>query len=197
MRRKCRLALLAASTSGLTLLPSLGRAQVEIESFHNFNPDNYYDAWLDPPPFTTITSAPTYWETASTEGYGSCYYGYYTDNGGAHIDATGEGMLQLSFTINSGDAGMFVDMDDGEGDEWQWMMGGFGLTPGTYVIDEPLNDPSLKEMVARSGRHERKPKAVRRVLDRFVGRQSQSDLEQRQLHKPEIPQCDRGRHDLG
>jgi autotransporter-associated beta strand protein len=128
----------------------LGRAQVEIESFHNFNPDNYYDAWLDPPPFTTITSAPTYWETASTEGYGSCYYGYYTDNGGAHIDATGEGMLQLSFTINSGDAGMFVDMDDGEGDEWQWMMGGFGLTPGTYVIDEPLNDPSLKEMVASS-----------------------------------------------
>jgi autotransporter-associated beta strand protein len=148
MRRKCRLALLAASTSGLTLLPSFGHAQVEIENFHNFNPDNYYDAWLDPPPFTTITSGPTNWETASTQGYGSCYYGYYTDNGGAHIDATGEGMLQLSFTINSGDAGMLIDLDDGEGDECLWRMGGYGLQPGTYVIDVPLSSPSAYELTA-------------------------------------------------
>ena len=90
-----------------------------------------------------LSQNPTYWETASQSGgYGSCYYGYYTDNGGAHIDTSGEGMLQLSFTINSGDAGMFVDLDDGEGDFWQWMMGGYGLTPGTYVIDEPLSDPT-------------------------------------------------------
>ena len=142
MHRKCRLAVLAASTSSLALLPSLGPAQVEIENFHNFNPDNYYGSWQEFPPNTTITSNPTNWETASTDGYGSCYYGYYTDNGGAHIDATGEGMIQLSFTINSGDAGMFVDFDDGEGDFWQWMMGGYGLTPGTYVIDEPLNKPT-------------------------------------------------------
>jgi autotransporter-associated beta strand protein len=149
MRRKCRLALLAASTSGLTVLPSLGHAQVEIESFHNFNPDVYYDTWLLPPPTTTITSAPTYWETASTAGYGSCYYSYYNDNSGAHIDATGEGMLQLSFTINSGDAGMLIDLDDGEGDEWLWKMGGYGLQPGTYVIDEPLNSPpAIVEMGA-------------------------------------------------
>ena len=152
MRRKCRLALLVASTSGLTLLPSLGRAQVEIENFHNFNPDDYYDAWGDPPPFTTITSAPTYWETASTEGYGSCYYGYYTDNGGAHIDATGYSMLQLTMTVNSGDAACQVDLDDGEGDFVQWTMGGYGLTTGTYVLDVPFSIPNAELITA--GRNE-------------------------------------------
>src|SRR5208282_3728864 len=141
MRRKRRLAVLAASVSGLALMQPLGHAQVEIENFHNFNPDNYYGSWDTAG--ATIISAPTYWETASQSGgYGSCYYGYYTDNSGAHIDASSGSMLQLSFTINSGDAGMFVDLDDGEGDEWQWMMGGYGLQPGTYVIDEPLSDPT-------------------------------------------------------
>src|SRR5271170_1511114 len=117
MHRKCRLAVLAASTSGLTLLPSLGHAQVEIENFQSFSPDVYYDAWGDPPPYTTIGPGPTGgWETASTEGAGSCQYDYYAHNNMGHLDATGEGMLQLSFTVNSGDAGMLVYLLDGEGD---------------------------------------------------------------------------------
>jgi autotransporter-associated beta strand protein len=151
MRRKCRLAILAASTSGLALLPSLGHAQVEIENFHNFNPDNYYGSWATAN--ATITSAPTYWETASESGgYGSCYYGYYTDNGGAHIDATGYSMLQLSMTVNSGDAACQVDLDDGEGDFVQWTMGGYGLTTGTYVLDVPFSIPNAHLLTA--GRNE-------------------------------------------
>ncbi len=151
MRRKCRLAILAASTSGLALLPSLGHAQVEIENFHNFNPDNYYGSWLTAN--ATITSAPTYWETASQSGgYGSCYYGYYTDNGGAHIDTTGYSMLQLSMTVNSGDAACQVDLDDGEGDFVQWTMGGYGLTTGTYVLDVPFSIPNAHLLTA--GRNE-------------------------------------------
>ena len=124
---------------------------MDIENFQNFNPTVTYDAWTLPAPFTTITSAPTYWETASTQGYGSCLYNYYTTTGN-HFDATGYGMIQLSFTINSGDAGMFVDLDDGEGlnnpDQYQWMMGGYGLQPGTYVIDEPINYPTAKLQAA-------------------------------------------------
>jgi autotransporter-associated beta strand protein len=147
MRRKCRLALLAASTSGLAFLPSLSCAQVEIENFQNFNPDNYYGSWATPN--ATITSAPTYWETASQSGgYGSCYYGYYTDNGGAHIDATGYSMLQLTMTVNSGDAACQVDLDDGEGDFVQWTMGGYGLTTGTYVLDVPFSIPNAQLLTA-------------------------------------------------
>jgi autotransporter-associated beta strand protein len=149
MRKRHRLALLAASTSTFAL-PMLGRAQVTIESFHNFNPDNFYGSWST---FNaTITSGPTSWETACPAGspspqfgYGSCYYGLYTDTG-TSVNATGYGMIQLSFTVNSGDAFMQVDQNDGEGiltpDRRQWNMGGYGVGPGTYVIDAPINYPS-------------------------------------------------------
>ena len=150
MRKQRRVAVLLACTSGLSLLPTLGRAQVEIESFHNFNPDNFYGSWST---FNaTITSNPTNWETACPAGsplgqygYGSCYYGLYTDTG-TSVNATGYGMIQLSFTVNSGDAFMQVDLNDGEGilspDRWQWNMSGYGVGPGTYVVDEPINIPS-------------------------------------------------------
>jgi autotransporter-associated beta strand protein len=139
MHRRNRVALLAAATSAVALLPSLGYAQVEIQNFNNFTPDNYYGSWDTAG--ATLTSNPTNWETASQSGgYGSVYYDYYDDNSGAHINASAYNMLQLSFTVNSGDAGMFVDLDDGEGDTWRWMMGGYGLQPGSYVIDIPTPD---------------------------------------------------------
>jgi len=140
MRRKNRVALFAVATSALSLVPAIGNAQVEIENFNNFNPDDYYGSWDTPG--ATLTSNPTNWETASQSGgYGSVYYGYYTDTG-MHIGASAYNMLQLSFTVNSGDAGIFADLDDGEGDFWEWMYGGYGLQPGTYVIDVPMNKPT-------------------------------------------------------
>jgi len=71
-----RLAVLAASGTGLAMAASAVSAQ-EIENFHSFNASQFYDAWTLPPPFTTITSASTYWETKSIEGYGSCYRNIY------------------------------------------------------------------------------------------------------------------------
>src|SRR5271163_3152208 len=118
MRKKSRLALLAASSSGLVLIPTLGHAQVVIQSFDNFMPDDYYGSW--DAANATITSNPTNWETACPAGpgtptgqfgYGSCYYGLFTDTG-TSVNATGYGMIQLSFTVNSGDAFMQVDLND-------------------------------------------------------------------------------------
>jgi autotransporter-associated beta strand protein len=120
------------------MFAAAGWGQVTIQSFDNFSPDLLFDSWTDLPPSTVITPGPTSWETASTDGYGSCFYSYYDNNAGGHIDGSSGSMLQLSFTVNSGDAGMFVDLDDGEGDFVQWMMGGFGVQPGTYVVDMPM-----------------------------------------------------------
>ena len=135
-----RLAVLASSGTALAMAASAVSAQ-EIENFHSFNATTYYDSWTFPAPFTKITSAATYWETESIEGYGSCYYDINSSPQGPAIDISGSNALQLSFTVNSGDAGIFVDLEDGEGDFWQWFMGGYGLGPGTYVFDEPLNAP--------------------------------------------------------
>jgi autotransporter-associated beta strand protein len=69
-------------------------------------------------------------------------------------------MLQLDVTINSGQAGLIVDLQDGEGDYWQWYYG-YGLVgsgnaapqyPGEtikelgnneLILDMPLSMPTL------------------------------------------------------
>jgi len=82
-----------------------------------------------------VTSHPTFWETDAT-GYGSSYFQIYP----SVVDISGSADLQLGVTINSGDAGLLVDLNDGEGDEWQYLFG-YGIGPGTYTLDQPLNSP--------------------------------------------------------
>ena len=67
---------LAALASSAAMAASAASAQV-ITNFNNFTLTQAYDAWTFPPPFTTITPYPTYFETASTRGYGSGYYDIY------------------------------------------------------------------------------------------------------------------------
>jgi hypothetical protein len=92
---------------------------------------------------TTLTSNPTNYETASTAGYGSGYFQIYPKV----IDISQSQYLQLDFTVNSGVAGMLVDLDDGEGDEYQYLFG-YGHIPGggmnggnEYIVDVPLATP--------------------------------------------------------
>jgi hypothetical protein len=114
---------------------SMAGAQ-EITNFNNYPaavpPNAVYAAWSAP---GAQTSYPTYWETNAT-GYGSSYYQIYP----SVVDLSGSSDLQLDVTINSGDAGLLVDLDDGEGDEWQYLFG-YGIGPGTYSLDQPLNAP--------------------------------------------------------
>ncbi len=126
--------------------PPPRRAQV-ITNFNNFALTQKYDAWTFPPPYTTITSAPTYYETASSRGYGSGYYDIYDSAQGPAISIGDSNELQLQVTVNSGTASFLVDLDDGEGDFWQWSFG-YGFGPGTYILDEPLAAPFAKEIVA-------------------------------------------------
>jgi hypothetical protein len=145
-----RLAVLAASASGVALATSAASAQV-IENFDKFAPTQKYAAWTLPPPYTVITSTATSWEVFSDwthpNAYGSCYYDIYDSAQGPAINCSSSNSLQLAFNVNSGGAGMLVDLDDGEGDEWQYLFG-YGITPGSYVIDVPFNSPSSEPMTA-------------------------------------------------
>ncbi len=47
----------------------------------------------------------------------------------------------MDTTVVSGTAGFLVDLNDGEGDEWQYALG-FGFGPGTYSLEAPLNSPT-------------------------------------------------------
>jgi hypothetical protein len=57
------------------------------------------------------------------------------------VDLSGSSTLQLDVTVNSGTAGFLVDLNDGEGDEWQYALG-YGFGPGSYNLQQPLNSPS-------------------------------------------------------
>jgi predicted small secreted protein len=74
-------------------------------------------------------------------GYGTAYKSIYAldkpppslTNG--VIDISSSNTLQLDLTITTGDAGPFVDLQDGEGDFWQYFYG-YGLV-GNAALDVP------------------------------------------------------------
>jgi len=143
MNRSVILAALAVS-SGIV---SAAGAQ-EIATFDNpYGLTNRYDAWSHPA--ASLVSHPTYFETAATD-YGSGYKNIYPSQGAA-IDVSTSNTLQLDVTVNSGVAGFLIDLDDGEGDEWQWLFG-YGLIPGggvgggnEYILQQPFDAPVAVE----------------------------------------------------
>jgi hypothetical protein len=106
----------------------------------NYNITRDGGTWLTSQnPVQTFGS--TFWEISThpasgTGGYGTGYHNIYFLNNpppgsgltNGVIDASGNNVLQLDVTINGGtDAGLFVDLQDGEGDFWQYFYG-YGLT---------------------------------------------------------------------
>jgi hypothetical protein len=155
MSRK-RSVILAASATAAALVTSAASAQV-IENFDDFAPTQKFAAWTIPAPYTVITSTATGWETFSDwqfpSAYGSCYYEIYP----TIVNCGTDNDLQLMFTVNNDSAevpagytqgvGPLVDLDDGEGDEWQYSFG-FGYNPGIYIVDVPFNAPYSMPMTA-------------------------------------------------
>jgi hypothetical protein len=64
--------------------------------------------------------------TINTPSYGTAYHNLFSQDTPNVVNVSGSSTLQLDVTINSGDAGPFVDLQDGEGDFWQYRFG-FGL----------------------------------------------------------------------
>jgi hypothetical protein len=81
----------------------------------------------------TQTFGATFYElgthpTASSGSYGTGYHNINTQNLASVVDISGNSRLQLDVTINGGtDAGLFVDLLDGEGDFYKYFYG-FGRT---------------------------------------------------------------------
>lgn len=81
-------------------------------------------------------------------GYGTAYHNIFAQDTPNVIDISGSNTLQLDVSINSGDAGLFVDLQDGEGDFWQYFYG-YGLVgtgnappqePGETITQLPNNE---------------------------------------------------------
>ncbi|HWB54129.1 MAG TPA: hypothetical protein VG722_08050 [Tepidisphaeraceae bacterium] len=106
-----------------------------------------------------ITNNATNVEISATSGYGTAYHNLYSQDTPNVIDISGSTYLQLDVTINSGDSGLIVDLQDGEGDFWQYYLGyglvGSGNAPAQYpgeiltelgnneiVMDVPLATPT-------------------------------------------------------
>ncbi len=160
MSRK-RSVILAASATVAALVTSAASAQV-IEGFDDFAPSQKFDAWTYPAPYTVITSTSTGYEVfaqevpgLTTTPYGSGYA--QLNAAGPAIDCGADNYVQLMFTVNNDvneakagytqGVGPLVDLDDGEGDEWQYSFG-FGYGPGVYIVDVPFNVPYSEPMAA-------------------------------------------------
>ncbi len=139
----------SAVVAGLVGLPAVSRAAgARIESFDSPNlqqvGNGNYQLNRDGGTWITSNGAvqtfgATGWTiathpTASTGAYGTGYHNIFTQNipppGGSNgvIDISGNTYLRLDITINNNtDAGLFVDLQDGEGDFWQYFFG-FGLS---------------------------------------------------------------------
>lgn len=151
--------------AGLSAAMALGASQVfgqEIETFDSPNTlsqsGGNYQQINDTGTFTAgngavITDGPTFYEiathpAATGSGYGSGYHSIYSDDkppAGATftngvVSISGSSMLQLDVTINNGtDAGLFVDLQDGEGDFYKYFYG-YGLVGGA-ANNAPPQEP--------------------------------------------------------
>jgi autotransporter-associated beta strand protein len=169
-----RSAVLAAAVAGIAGLGSVAGAQ-EIETFDSPNETQngggnfafanpIQGSWLgsnggsitDNPTNITITTN----ATPPKNAYGTAYHNLFTQDTPGTLDISQSNMLQLDVTINSGQAGLIVDLQDGEGDYWQWYYG-YGLIgsgnaapqyPGEtikelgnneLILDMPLSMPTL------------------------------------------------------
>jgi len=157
-----RTAVLAAAVAGIAGLASVAGAQ-EIETFDSPNQTQIGNgnfafanpiqgSWAssnggvitdNPTNITITTNAPS-----NVGGYGTAYHNIYSQDNPSVIDISGSNALQLDVTINSGDAGLFVDLQDGEGDYWQYFYG-YGLVgsgnaapqePGETITQLPDNE---------------------------------------------------------
>ncbi|HEY1684354.1 MAG TPA: PEP-CTERM sorting domain-containing protein [Tepidisphaeraceae bacterium] len=130
-----RLAVYAAV--GLTAVMSAAWSYgQEIETFDSPNTamiggGNY--AWAGPPSTSWTTFGggnsvdnPTNVELTSTTGYGTAYHSFFAQDTSPVVSVNPNGILQLDITVVSGDVGPFIQMTDGEGDQWQWFYG-YGL----------------------------------------------------------------------
>lgn len=164
-----RFAVLAAAalTAVISASPLFGQ---EIETFDSPNElaiGNGNFAWGGPmgPGWTAAatTDHATYVEESCT-GYGTDYHNMYYQNTNPVTDISNSTYLQLDVTINSGDSGLIVDLQDGEFDYWTYHFG-YGLTgnaaadqsalgsadtgaiitqgalPNEEILDVPLNTP--------------------------------------------------------
>jgi len=145
-----RFAVFAAGI-GICLATALASAQ-EIETFDSPNEtqsgngsfafaDPIQGSWssgeggiiTDNPTNITITTNPP----AGDGGYGTAYHNIYLQDTPNVINISGSSTLQLDATINSGDAGLFVDLQDGEGDIWQYFYGYGVVGSGNAPPQEP------------------------------------------------------------
>jgi hypothetical protein len=131
---------LAALCTGLAMSASWAAAQ-EIETFDSPNQTQTSPAgnFKFANPITnwpSITDNPTNIQIAGN-GYGTAYHSFYSQDTPNVIDISGSSMLQLDVTINSGDSGLFVDLQDGEGDYWTYGFGYGLIGSGNALPQEP------------------------------------------------------------
>jgi hypothetical protein len=159
-----RFTALAALGASLCLATSLARA-TEIETFDspnqtqtgngNFKFLNPIEGAWSSSDGGTITDNPTNitvnTNPASGGGYGTAYHNFFSQDNPNVLDISSDSTLQLDVSINSGDAGLFVDLQDGEGDFWQYAYG-YGLVgsgnappqePGETITELPNNEVIL------------------------------------------------------
>jgi hypothetical protein len=165
-----RFTVLAALGTSFCLATSLARAQ-EIETFDSPNQTQIGNgnfkflnpiqgSWSssnggtitnNPTNITINTNAPS-----SVGGYGTAYHNFFSQDNPSVLDISGSSTLQLDVSINSGDAGLYVDLQDGEGDFWQYLFG-YGLVgsgnappqqPGETITQLPNNELILDEPLA-------------------------------------------------
>jgi hypothetical protein len=161
-----RFIVVAAVGAGLAMASSMAGAQ-EIETFDSPNQtQNGHGNFAFANPVQGSWSAsgaivdnPTS-VAIQTNGYGTAYHNLFSQDTPGTIDISHSSMLQLDVTINSGDAGLFVDLIDGEGDFVQYPYG-YGLVgsgngppqePGEtikelgnneLILDVPLGSPAF------------------------------------------------------
>lgn len=146
-------AVILAGLSAAFALSSTFAIGQEIETFDSPNPQQVGNTnfafspsnsgSFSPGSGSTITDNPTNVEIVSPNGgYGTGYKSIYTLDtpppGGTNgvIDISSSNLLRLDVTINSGDAGLFVDLTDGPQDSYQYFFG-YGLV-GNAAADVPL-----------------------------------------------------------
>jgi hypothetical protein len=175
MKRILTFAALAGVSGILWGTAGAARASVEIETFDSPNllQTNNGNYQLNRDGGTWLTSngavqtfGATNWEiatnpTASTGAYGTGYHNIFTQNKpppgltNGVVDISGNNALQVDVTINNGtDAGLFVDLQDGEGDFWQYFYGygrsgnaandiAAGLQPGQTITQGALPNEEI------------------------------------------------------
>jgi hypothetical protein len=115
---------------------SSARPPAQLTSFDNFALDAKFANWSLT--FTVFTSAPDRF-IVDSHGYGSGYKYL-----GGEFNANGNDTVQLKVTVNSGVAGMLVDLVDANNNGQAYRF--YGLTPGNG--DNGTNDYTLQMKIA-------------------------------------------------